>query len=160
MTTPYKASAALESLVLNMAPLHHPTKHAPDSFTELKGWASASRPGDSMPVYNGGCDNTIYSHPRYNYAFRAWHDQIHLDLDLGFGKLAEIKVCNEHVRQARARSVMVGLNDEDIRAIYCDVAGQVLYYYKYKEFINDQALFVGACMENGIFSTLDSGVRY
>jgi hypothetical protein len=113
-----------------------------------------------MPVYDGGSDKTIYSHARYNYAFRAWHDKVHLELDAGFGKLDEIRVCNEQVRQARARFVMLALSEEDIRAVIADVAGQVLYYYKHGEFVKDQALFVGACLEDGIFTTLDSGVRY
>ena len=157
---PYRASVALEALVLNMAPRHHTDEYAPSSFKALKAWDSHADPTDSMPVYAGGCDNTIYSHPRYNYAFRAWHDRVHLDLDLGFGKLDEIRVCNEQVRQARARSVMLGLNEDDIRALTADIAGQVLYYYKYNEFVNDQALFVGACLEHGIFTTLESGEGY
>jgi hypothetical protein len=160
MAKPYKASAALEALILNMAPRHRPSRCAPDSFTKLKAWEAQSVPGEAMPVYDKGCDRTIYSHPRYNYAFRAWHDRVHLDINAGFGKLDEIKVCNEQIRQARQRSVMLGISEEDIRAITADVAGQVLYYYKYGDFVNDQALFVGACLEDGIFTTLDSEVRY
>ena len=157
---PYRASAALESFVLNQAPKHHPDPYAPGSWKSLRAWSRHATPNDSLPVYQGGCDRTIYSNPRYNYAFRAWHDKIHLDLGLSFSKLDEIKVCNEHVRQIREHAIMFNLNEDDVRAMHCDVAGQVLYYYKYNEFVNDQALFVGACMENGIFSTLDSGVRY
>lgn len=160
MATPYKASRALEALVINMAPRHHPSRCAPDSWSLLKAWKKQSVPGESMPVYDGGSDKTIYSHARYNYAFRAWHDKVHLELDAGFGKLDEIRVCNEQVRQARARFVMLALSEEDIRAVIADVAGQVLYYYKHGEFVKDQALFVGACLEDGIFTTLDSGVRY
>jgi hypothetical protein len=157
---PYKASKALEALVMNMAPRHRPTRCAPDSFTKLKAWEAQSVPGEAMPVYDRGCDKTIYSHPRYNYAFRAWHDRVHLDLDAGFGKMDEIRVCNEQVRQARERFVMLGLNEDDIRALTADVAGQVLYYYKYGEFVDDQSMFVADCMDDGIFTTLDRGVRY
>ena len=157
---PYRASRALEALVLNMAPLHHPSEYAPASFTALKYWDKHAEPSDSMPVYDGGCNNTIYSHPRYNYAFRAWHDRVHLDINAGFGKLDEIKVCNEQVRQARRRQTMLGLTDDDIRALIADVAGQVLYYYKYNEFVDDQSMFVADCMDDGIFTTLDKGARY
>jgi hypothetical protein len=160
MIKPYKASAALEALVLNMAPRHHPAPDAPDTWRKLLQWKDTSTPSSSMPVYSGGSYDTIYSHTRYNYAFRAWHDSIHLNIFAGFTRLDEIRVSNEHVRQAKERAVMFGLVDDDFRALRADVAGQVLYYYKYHSYVNNQAEFVGACMANGIFNTLTSEVRY
>jgi hypothetical protein len=55
---------------------------------------------------------------------------------------------------------MLGLTEEDYMVLTADISGQVLYYYKYNEYVNDQALFVAACLENGIFNTLDSGEGY
>lgn len=160
MTQPYKASSNLESFVLNQAPRHHPACDAPDSYAGLVAWNDAAKVGDSMPVYDGGSHNTIYSHARYNYAFRAWHDRIHINLGLKFTLVDEIKVSNEHARQMASHRVMFGLSTEDSKAMRADVAGQVMYYYKYGEYVRDQALFVGACMESTIFLTLASGVRY
>lgn len=157
----YRASTALEAFVLNQAPRHHSDSNAPSTFTELIDWRAWASDTDSMPVYDGGSELTIYSHDRYNYAFRAWHDKIHLDLNLGFGKLDEMAVCAEHVRQMRAHQVMFNLTDEDIRALQYDVAGQVLYYYNRKEYVHDQARFVQVCFDNrSMFKVIRSGVKY
>lgn len=161
MTDRYKASPTLEAFVLNQAPRHHPACDAPNSWTALKAWGYDAKPGDSMPVYDGGSDKTIYTHARYNYAFRAWHDKIHLDSGLGFNKLAEVMVSNIHVRQARRAMIMFNLTEEDFKALRYDVAGQVLYYYRYNEYVNDQAAFVQACFDNGgLFNVINSGVKY
>lgn len=157
----YKARPQLESFILNQAPAHFPTKEAPNNWDELKRQWARCGPRDRVPVYDGGCDRTIYSHPRYNYAFRAWHDKIHIDLDLSFSKMDELRVCNEHLRQMRDHMAMFNLNDEDSAAIQYDVAGQVLYYYKYKSYVYDQAAFVQACFNEGsLFEVLRSGELY
>ena len=160
MTERYKASPALEGFILDRAPRHHASPDAPNDFEALVAWFYASKVGDSMPVHDGANDKTIYSHQRYNLAMRAWHDRVHIDENLGFSKLDELKVCSEQIRIAMQHKVMYRLTEEDFSAIRCDIAGQVLYYYKHKEYVNDQALFVGACMERGIFETLRKGGKF
>ena len=161
MSCRYMASAQLESFILNQAPPHHPTSNAPSSYEELRAWHDRTHGVQSMPVFDGGCDNTIYSHARYNYAFRAWHDQIHIDLGLTFSKLDEIRTCNEHIRQMTAHRAMFNLTTEDVRAIRYDVAGQIMYYYTHKKYVKDQARFVQACFDaRSMFHVIQSGVEY
>ena len=72
-------SYELNSKILKLAQRHTVKDIAPDSFASLKG-ASTS----GLVVYSGGSDNTIYGDPRVNWAFRAWHDKLHLDLNAPF----------------------------------------------------------------------------
>jgi hypothetical protein len=163
----YAASPQLENFILNQAPLHHPSVDAPNGYGELMQWYQDNRGYDhpnytmpSIPVFSGGSEATIYSSNRYNFAARAWHDSIHINKRLDFSMADEIKVMNEQVRQMKQRAVQFQLSNDDYQAIKYDVGGQVLYYYKHKEYVKDQAAFVQACFDEGMIQTVAQGVRY
>ncbi len=150
MTKEYRASAQLEALILRCAPSHHATPDAPDTFEKLEAWYIMHKLGltpASLPVYDGGCDNTIYSTPAVNYAFRAWHDILHLNLDAGFDADGERRVSDFHISVAASQ----GLSHEDCLALYYDVWGQFVYSQHHAgQFPTNQAAFVAACFDIGL----------
>ncbi len=130
---------------------------APETFKDLKAWADAHgfdpetrKHNPVMPVYAGGSDATISGSAEGNHVFRAWHDCIHLQHGLGFSKADELAVAAIHCEQLRA----IRAPQSVINAVWCDAAGQVLHYYKYRKFVKDQAAFVEECLNTGIHYAL------
>jgi hypothetical protein len=58
------------------------------------GW---NRP-KTFPVYNGGCDNTVFTNAVGNLSFRAWHDLLHYELDADLSYEGEHKVAVEQAK--------------------------------------------------------------
>jgi hypothetical protein len=154
-TARYSASPALEAFILASAPPHFPTPDAPSSLAALQSWADAQRPGEPMPVFDGGCALTIFSSPQVNHAFRAWHDSLHLAHGLTFDKAGEYGLAGLHVEAAAA----AGLSAEDQRALLFEVLGQFEYAAANGgEFPTDQAAFVARCFAHGIRGAVRMGV--
>lgn len=140
----YAASQALESFILASAPPHYATPDAPDTLDKLR---AAAALGGPLPVFDGGCDETIYSRPEVNHAFRAWHDSLHLLHGAAFDLEGERALALEHDRLAEA----AGLGLEDRNALWCDLLGQAVYAANHDgAFPEDQAAFVFAAMRDGI----------
>lgn len=157
-----KASKELETLILERAPSFYSTADAPADWPALKAWydlwSIRAELGESyvIPVSNVGCDRTIYSSPAVNYAFRAWHDSIHLVLDVGFDFDGELAVALHHVRVAE----LAGLPKRDIDMLWADTYGQRLYHEYTGSFVDDQEGFVTDCLATGVHATALSGVKY
>jgi len=134
------ASATLEKTILDNAPPHYAADNAPNTWKELKAWREAHQ-GAPMPVYSGGCDNTIYSSKAVNHAFRAWHDQLHLDHGLSFTPDNEARVALLHMEECA--------NVADALLIFADVYGQVLYYEKHKKYVPNQRQFINDFIKRG-----------
>lgn len=140
----YAASQALESFILASAPPHYATPDAPDTLDKLR---AAAALGGPLPVFDGGCDETIYSRPEVNHAFRAWHDSLHLLHGAAFDLEGERALALEHDRLAE----VAGLGLEDRQALWCDLWGQAVYAANHDgAFPEDQAAFVFAAMRDGI----------
>ena len=76
-----------EKLILSAAPQGFKiASEAPDTWAKVQ--ASFARDGKIM-VWSGESSNTVYSAPRVNWAFRAWHDSIHLAYGLDFSLQGE-----------------------------------------------------------------------
>ena len=149
----------IESLAVRLAPPHYATPDAPNGREALHAWAATHVPGvDPMPVYDGGCDLTIYSTRAGNYAFRAWHDLAHLSLGAGFDADGELQVAVYHVEVARAH----GLSELACRALWADTWGQFRYgqVHGLDVFVNDQRRFVVDCLVHGIETIVNLGYRY
>lgn len=150
---PYRASRALESFVLASAPAHYATPNAPSTLADLQAWKAQAQPGEPIPVFDGGCDRTIFSSPAVNHAFRAWHDSLHLEHGFGFDKPGEYGIAGLHAELAAA----AGLDAFDQRALLFEVFGQFNYAEVFGEFPTDQALFVGRCFGLGIRGAIRMG---
>lgn len=136
---------------------YHGTLTAPNTFKDLKAWADSHKVGvDSLPVFSGGCDHTIYVNPEDNILFRAWHDLIHLELDASFSLEDEKRVFARHVEQLKA----IGAPKCVIDAIHADGVAQVEYYYKYREYVVNQELFVIDCLNRSVEAVLASNTLY
>ncbi len=157
------ASPELCAFVREQAPPHYATPDAPSNWLELKAWYEnwqdrAKYFGDCfvLPVWDGGCEKTIYPDARTNHAFRAWHDSIHFANDYSFSREDEIKIGLIHMQQVRK----AGLPKSDQDTIVADTIGQIEYFYKYDAFIDNQAEFVGDVLATSLRAVLDTGVRY
>ena len=144
------------SLYCPEAQLFHPAADAPSSWAELKAWADTHTLGvDSLPIFDGGCDNSIYT-PSGNLTARAWHDATHLREKLGFTLADETAVGQfqcETLKWARAPYAVV-------RAVEADVVGQIRYYTNHKRYVDDQVQFVWACLASSVDEVIESGVIY
>jgi hypothetical protein len=121
-------SVALNQKLLDLAPAYSVAEDAPSTYEVLRARTS------SLVVYSGASDNTIYGDPRVNYAFRAWHDSLHIRLQAGFSVKDEIRVAIESAR------VLGGGTLGDI--IYTEIVDQRLYAEHTGEFVNNQVDFM------------------
>lgn len=134
LTLSNEAIAAIKQL----APKHHATATAPNSIHALREWGKLHVLNvDSLSVYDGGSDSTIFGTCAGNYAFRAWHDAIHLENGYGFSLDDECEVAAIHCKELR----LMGVSEDDIDLLFADVTGQVLYYYHNREYISNQVDF-------------------
>ena len=140
----------LDALARKLAPPHHPTPDVPDHPAEawvfLQEWMSEDTGYmvRSLPVWDGGCDLTIYSTPEGNHAFRAWHDSLHIAMGMNLSRAGERAVALAHVRLAR----MHGCSELACAALWADTWGQFLYGEAHKgAFVEDQRVFVIACLQ-------------
>jgi hypothetical protein len=96
-----------------------------------------------FPVYDGGCERTIYDIPAANYAFRFWHDSIHWTHGYGVGLADELRIADVHHAHA-VRAFGVDSLEALIQRV--DVAEQARFYSVTGEFVQDQKCFVWACV--------------
>jgi len=101
---------------------------APSTYAELR--ASSVAP---LVVWSGGSEHTIYGDRSVNYAFRAWHDSLHIKLNAEFSLHGEILVAQE---QARI------LGDDTAKIILAEVIGQAEYFALHGFFPIDQSAFI------------------
>jgi hypothetical protein len=136
----YQAPQELEDFVRSNAPPHRVDPNGPASWEELQ----ASRNEPVMPINPQSAENSIYSDTPTNIAFRAWHDKLHLDLNAGFDHEGELKVAQEHLRQAQA----AGLSEEAQRALWADTWETFKHHEDTGAFPSDPRAFVADKMKS------------
>ena len=142
-----KVSRECEAAIRQLAPKYIAVPDAPNSAVELQAWMlSHQYLRDALPVYDGNCENTIFSSPEINHAFRAWHDAVHLEHNLGFGFKDELKVARLHIAELR----LLGITGLDADLVFNDVAGQIIFFYWKKEYVKDQQKFHQHLFINGM----------
>ena len=122
-------SAELNRRIIKLAPKHVASDYAPHSFETLN---SASTSG--LVVWSGASDKTIYGDSSVNWAFRAWHDSLHLKLNAEFNEAGEKRVALEQAR-------LIG-GDTFGLIIVGEIVGQAEYLSKYGQFPVDQVEFM------------------
>lgn len=128
-----RARHELEAYVLANAPPHHRVPDA-SAYSRFEEWTRDASPGDSMPVYSGHCERTVYLTAAGNMAFRALHDTFHLRLEAGFTLADEVRVAQAQYRAAKR----AGLSRDAARLLFLDIAAQAHYYARRKRFLTDQ----------------------
>lgn len=118
----------LNERILELAPRFTLSDRAPNTFPELCAQAAGS-----LVVWPGASERTIYGCPRVNWAFRAWHDLIHLQLGADFTLEGEVRVAKEQARL---------LGDRLGELVLAEVKGQAEYYQRHGYFPVDQVSFI------------------
>lgn len=100
--------------------------------------------GTSFRVWSGGSSKTIYTDPHYNWAFRFWHDMLHIEHRKDVTLQDELYVAGLHIAAASER---FGKNSVESFLIGADTLGQTLYHHRYGEFPEDQLGFARKYLE-------------
>lgn len=160
MSYHYKtARDALEGFILAAAPKHHVSARAFERWEDLQAWGRTHTLGiDSLPVSGAASDASIYSKPRINVAFRAWHDSLHLVLQTDFSYAGEMLTADAH---QRALTGQLGCFEAEAKALlWADTAGQTMYHRTHGDFPADQAAFVRAFLAVGPAAALDPRLTF
>ena len=128
-------SPSLESaLMVEVTRLGIPPAPTPDAPSSLADLLALAPQADRIPVWSGGSDCTIWSSPAVNYAYRAWHDSIHLHLGAGFDAAGELEVARASLYLARTA--------RDRAILWAETWGQVEAFLECGRFPEDQRVFV------------------
>jgi hypothetical protein len=147
----YRASPALEAFILARAPEHYPTPYAPSSLADLERY----RYSVALPVSGEHSALTIYSCPEVNYAFRAWHDRLHIELNAEFDADGELAVARAHEQAVRDAIKQGQLTELDCCALFFEVWGQFRYAQEHGgSFPTDQSAFVASCFSDGLSAAI------
>jgi hypothetical protein len=122
-----KLCGSLNEKIVKLAPTHRVADVAPGSYEELK------RLDSGLVVFAGGSDLTIYGDRAVNWAFRAWHDKLHRELNAPFTLEGETRVALE---QARILSGYHGA------IVIAEVTEQARYFETHGHFPVDQIAFM------------------
>ena len=95
-------------------------------------------------IWKGASENTIFGNEKTNHYFRAWHDYIHLNYNLGYSITEESIVCNIQ------RDMLPSEWYFEKELINAEIIGQAHYYYKNNSFVKNQRLFTSMYLDNSI----------
>lgn len=123
----------LNRAILAMAPKFIVRDHAPETMQEL---AQCER----LTIWSGGSDQTIYADPAINWAFRAWHDSVHLSYAFPFDLAGETLTCEMQILQLRQR--WPSMPERWSRIIRAEIVGQALHLQRTGAFPADQYAFI------------------
>lgn len=150
------------ALYLNSNTFHyHATDDAPNSYRELELWANFNDPleSDSMPVFNGANESTIWNDKDLTIMIRAWHDITHIKEKLTFSYEDELKVSSLQIEVLKSVSAPYWL----IQIFRMDFIGQTEYYNLTDEYVTNQAQFVSDCYNTSldlVLQLVNEGRRY
>lgn len=118
---------------------------APSSFEELQ---ELLQSGSRLKVWPGGSEQTVYTDPEINHAFRAWHDWSHWIAAQPFTLEGE-----RAVSALQCRHILMDFGDNSHtrrwRAIVeAEVIGQNEYRVRHRRFPLNQVGFVLAYLDN------------
>jgi len=95
-------------------------------------------------IWTGESDNTIFGDRKINYYFRAWHDYIHLNYNLGYSITEESIVCNIQRDMLPKEWVF------EKELINAEIIGQAHYFYMNNDFVKNQRLFTANYLSDSI----------
>lgn len=144
--------AALTRLALERAAYYwpggvFPVSAAPNSLEELR--AMETRLNGACEVWDGASEGTIWGEPAVNYAFRAWHDAVHLKTGAAFTLAGEIAVAHAQIAEIfRLYRREKALASALAFAVAAEVIGQASYFEKNGQFPDDQIYFARFCVSD------------
>ena len=132
-----------------------PTERAPCTYQQLRGaFEHSKRTGEPLPVSNLFCEDTVFTEPHVNVAFRAWHDFHHCILGLSFDLADEWELTLWHLDQLAEAGL--GPQTSEYELLRLDLLGQVILLGVAQRFPINQGEFTRTCAELG----LDAGILH
>lgn len=125
-----------------------PGGDAPETMDELRAERDrcvAGRGHETFTVWAGGSDLTIYTSAEANYAFRFWHDMIHLTTGLEMNVHDEVRV---GMMQAERVGLHFGHGSIEYKLMVADTCGQSVYHAMHGAFPFNQREWVYATVLN------------
>lgn len=114
---------------------------APETFEELvANYAKTGR----LVVSSLHSDRTIYGSPSVNYAFRAWHDWVHVACNCPLTLEGERDAALIQIDQIALYADNQAQAERWARIIFAEVDGQAQYFAQTGDFPTDQVAFVSA----------------
>ncbi len=95
-------------------------------------------------IWTGASENTIFGNEKINHYFRAWHDYIHLNYNLGYSITEESIVCNIQ------RDMLPNEWVFEKELINAEIIGQAHYFYMNNNFVKNQRLFTANYIDSSI----------
>ena len=89
-------------------------------------------------VWSGASDNTVYTNPEGNYAFRFIHDIFHAVFKLDWSYASEMAVAQRHIAEV---SNAFGASSIEAQLIAADTLWQVKHYANTGKFVENQLEF-------------------
>jgi len=108
--------------------------------------------GERIPVWSGASTRTIWSGPRVNYLFRAWHDSVHLLLGADFDPAGELDVARYQCREIHGSA--------ERALLWIETAGQVQYHAAHGAFPSNQRRFVIDALRFGLETSIGRGLYH
>ncbi len=142
-----------EAWLLRVAPKHFASADSPTTFEAVK---KQAEPYGIYHVFNGGSTDTMFSERKYQYAYRAWHDSIHMAHELDFSKESELLVA----RLQEKIALKHGINPRDAKILRLDLETHIYYYYAKGEHPVKQIELITDCLNNGLSATINGKKLY
>jgi len=120
---------------------------APETLQSIReAFLKARKDRQAFPVYSGASDKTVYLNPEGNWAFRFWHDILHVIHASDTKFEDEVKLGYLHVQAVEKE---FGKGSLEARIMGWDTVGQSAYHAILGNFPEDQAGFVFASLKSG-----------
>jgi hypothetical protein len=138
-----------EEWLLKIAPKHFASANSPTTFETVKAQADNYH---IFHVFNGGSTDTIFSDRKYQYAYRAWHDSLHMTMNWDFSKESELKVAKLQEKVALAW----GIDARDAKMLRLDLEAHIEYYYAKGEHPDKQIELISDCLKYGVHAVVNN----
>jgi hypothetical protein len=102
------------------------------------------RETNKIYIWSGASDNTIFGDAETNLKFRAWHDFIHINYNLGYSITEESVVCDIQ------RDMLPFDWNFEKKLIESEIRGQAHYFYRNNKFVGNQRKFTIDWLTNSI----------
>lgn len=152
-----KLSAQTEGWILSIAPPHVRSMKSPQTFEDVKEYFDKN---GKYHVFEGGAklDETVFNTWEARWAYRAWHDSIHVQFDIPFEKKNELAVA----RIQESIALDYGISKRDAKILRLDLEAHIHYYYTTGEHPERQVRLIADCMNeslNGVMLKVAAGER-
>lgn len=132
-----------EQFLLDVAPKHFASEDSPTTYETVK--AQRDKYG-IYHVFSGGSTDTIFTRREVQYAYRAWHDSIHMAMKLDFSKESELQVAKLQEKIA----LNAGVSERDAKLLRLDLEAHIEYYYAKGQHPVRQLELIYDCLHRGV----------